>query len=165
MYSRYLGMEIPSAACISPVEEKARITPVGTFIRRMGRPPKANRTEPGQRSSLFGLAKVTSAAVVTVLALGLWSLNAKLSRLNIDDIPDRAERTAQPAPAAAVQQETPPPPEPTALALPPEPVSLDHSILLSLTPAPAASLGEEPQAAPEALSAQTQHGEATPAAE
>jgi len=87
MYARYLGLEVEPAR--TPVREKAksRITPVTNFIRRMGRPPKPPRLDRNQRTKLLTLAKTTSAAIVTVVAVGLWSLNAKLSRLNFDEKP------------------------------------------------------------------------------
>lgn len=134
MYSRYLGLEVDPDSCPAAREEKLRIAPTGMFIRRMGRPTKNDRSEPAQRSPIFGLIKTTAAAVVVVLAFGLWSLNAKLSRLNIDDLPNRAERTAASAPAAPTA-----PPEATAsqpAGLPSETtVELDRCILLTLSPA------------------------------
>ena len=85
MYARYLGLEVEPVR--QPVREKAktRITPVTNFIRRMGRPPKPPRLDRQQRNRLLTVAKTTSTAVVVVLAIGLYSLNAKLARLNIDE--------------------------------------------------------------------------------
>lgn len=134
MYARYLGLEVPATRSAPAREERVRIAPMGMFIRRMGRPPKNSRKEPAQRSSLFGLAKVTSAAVVAVLALGLWSLNAKLSRLNIDDLPHRAERiTEAPDPVVLKESESQASPAPQN-TLPPQQLDLDQSILLTLDP-------------------------------
>ncbi|MBE2181406.1 MAG: helix-turn-helix domain-containing protein [Chthoniobacterales bacterium] len=133
MYARYLGLEVPAIRCTPVREERVRIAPVGMFIRRMGRPLQNSRKEPAPRSPLFGLAKVTSAAVVVVLGLGLWSLNAKLSRLNIDDLPHRAERAAQ-ATAAAPQEEEPAAPSELHTIIPPQQLDLDHSVLLTLLP-------------------------------
>jgi len=99
MYARYLGLEIENTRPTRPAEERVRLPSVGHFIRRMGRPPRPPRLSPAQRSRLIGLAKTTSAAVVTILAVGLWSLNAKLSRLNIDETKPRV-RAAVPAQAA-----------------------------------------------------------------
>lgn len=140
MYSRYLGLEVAPDSCTPASGEKIRIAPTGMFIRRMGRPPKAARKEPAQRSSLLGFVKATGAAVVVVLAFGLWSLNAKLSRLNIDDLPDRSERAAQAAALAApvAPQETPAVQEPVPSLE--NAVGLDRCILLSLVPSSAPEL-------------------------
>jgi hypothetical protein len=53
---------------------------------------------------LVSIAKTTSAAIVTVLAIGLWSLNAKLSRLDIDETKPRIRAVvpAKPAPLPVV---------------------------------------------------------------
>ncbi|MEY4298918.1 MAG: Helix-turn-helix domain [Verrucomicrobiota bacterium] len=126
MYARYLGLEVEPVR--QPVREKAktRITPVTNFIRRMGRPPKPPRLDRNQRTKLLTLAKTTSAAIVTVLAVGFWSLNAKLSRLNFD------EKSVELVPAKHVAAQT------TKLDLysenPTEPqhVVLDSSCALSL---------------------------------
>lgn len=101
MYARYLGLEVePERRKTAPADQGPRISPVGLFVRRMGRPPKPPRLSPAQRNRLVGIAKTTSAAVVTVLAIGLWSLNAKLSRLDIDETKPRirAAVPAKPAP-------------------------------------------------------------------
>ncbi len=134
MYARYLGLEVPAARCTPVREERVRIAPMGMFIRRMGRPPQSSRKEPAQRSSLFGLAKVTSAAVVVVLGLGLWSLNAKLSRLNIDDLPHRAERAAHATAAVAQAMEKAAVPVVLQGTITPQQLDLDQSVLLTLVP-------------------------------
>jgi len=59
--------------------------PMTNFIRRMGRPPKPPRLDRQQRNRLLTVAKTTSTAVVVVLAVGLYSLNAKLARLSVDE--------------------------------------------------------------------------------
>jgi len=97
MYARYLGLEIEAVRVPVREKAKARIMPVTNFIRRMGRAPKPPRLDRNQRTKLLTLAKTTSAAIVTVLAVGLWSLNAKLSRLNFDEKP---AETVHSAPAA-----------------------------------------------------------------
>jgi cytoskeletal protein RodZ len=105
MYARYLGLEVePARRAASRPDRRPRISPIGLFVRRMGRPPKPPRLSPAQRSRLVGIAKTTSAAVVTVLAIGLWSLNAKLSRLDIDETKPRLRAVvpAKPAPLPVV---------------------------------------------------------------
>jgi hypothetical protein len=66
--------------------------------------PKPPRLSPAQRNRLVSIAKTTSAAIVTVLAIGLWSLNAKLSRLDIDETKPRIRAVvpAKPAPLPVV---------------------------------------------------------------
>jgi len=88
MYARFLGVEMETtrrAAESKSVKSKRLIVPMTNFVRRMGRPPKPPRLDRQQRNRLLTVAKTTSAAVVVVLAIGLYSLNAKLARLNIDE--------------------------------------------------------------------------------
>lgn len=88
MYARLLGVEMETtrlAASTGSRKSKARLVPITNFIRRMGRPPKPPLLDRQQRSRLLTIAKTTSAAVVVVLAIGLYSLNAKLARLNVDE--------------------------------------------------------------------------------
>jgi len=94
MYARFLGVEMETtrlAVESKSAKSKLRILPMTNFIRRMGRPPKPPRLDRQQRNRLLAVAKTTSAAVVVVLAIGLYSLNAKLARLNVDE---RAEEMA-----------------------------------------------------------------------
>ena len=88
MYARYLGVELETTRCALPLRtgrSKLRLVPITNFIRRMGRAPKPPRLDRHQRNRLLAVAKGTSAAVVVVLAIGLYSLNAKLARLNVDE--------------------------------------------------------------------------------
>ncbi len=88
MYARYLGVEMETtrrAVHQESRKSKFRIVPVTNFIRRMGRAPKPPRLDRQQRNRLLTIAKTTSTAVVVVLAVGLYSLNAKLARLNFDE--------------------------------------------------------------------------------
>jgi len=94
MYANFLGMEMETTRrAVRTESRKSRINivPVTNFVRRMGRPPKPPVLDRQQRNRLLTIAKSTSAAVVVVLAVGLYSLNAKLARLNIDE---RAEEMA-----------------------------------------------------------------------
>lgn len=132
MYARYLGIEVEVTrrAARSP-ENRMRIAPVGVFLRRMGRPAKPSKIDPAQRNRLLTVAKTTSAAIVVVLAVGLWSLNAKISRLHFDEpAPDTA-----PASAETVAETLPQPPQ--AESLPPAPIklTLDGPAPLTLAPA------------------------------
>lgn len=88
MYARFLGVEMETTRRAQPVQSrksKRLIVPMTNFIRRMGRPPKPPVLDRQQRNRLLTVAKTTSTAVVVVLAIGLYSLNAKLARLNIDE--------------------------------------------------------------------------------
>lgn len=94
MYARFLGVEMETTRRALPGENRKKkrlIVPMTNFIRRMGRPPKPPLLDRQQRNRLLTVAKTTSAAVVVVLAIGLYSLNAKLARLNFD------EKAADPA--------------------------------------------------------------------
>lgn len=133
MYARYLGLEFEVTRRATATREGVRIMPVGKFIRRMGRPPRSPRLEPGQRNRLLTVAKATSAAIVVVLVAGLWSLNAKLSRLNLDDRPAPARHHAGREVAAAADQ-------PSQLqihaVLPVERIVLEDPVTLTLEPGP-----------------------------
>lgn len=133
MYARYLGLEFEVTRRATPTSEGVRIMPVGKFIRRMGRPPKSPRLEPAQRNRLLAVAKTTSAVIVVVLVAGLWSLNAKLSRLNLDDRPAGAHRHAD-REAAPVGDQT------SQLqihaVLPTEHIVLEDSVTLTLEAGP-----------------------------
>lgn len=108
MYARHLGFRVESVRPGTDRRSVRRPAPIGAFVRRMGRAPKPPRLNAAQRSRLIGIAKTTSAAIVIVLGVGLWSLNAKLARLNFDETKPRI-RAAAPAPAAPlpVMIETP----------------------------------------------------------
>lgn len=88
MYARFLGVEMETTRVAQPgpsQKSKRLIVPMTNFVRRMGRPPKPPVLDRQQRNRLLTVAKTTSAAVVVVLAVGLYSLNAKLARLNVEE--------------------------------------------------------------------------------
>lgn len=88
MYARHLGVEMETTRRALPREPRKSnrlIVPMTNFVRRMGRPPKPPILDRQQRNRLLTVAKATSTAVVVVLAVGLYSLNAKLARLNVDE--------------------------------------------------------------------------------
>ena len=128
MYARYLGMdfEVTRRATRTP-EGRVHIAPVGFFLRRMGRPPKRPRLDPAQRSRLLAVAKTTSAAIVTVIAVGLWSLNAKISRLHFEDKPMSPTSEAP----QEIVQEVPPAKTPGAILGAP-PIALEENVSLTL---------------------------------
>lgn len=107
MYARFLGVEMETTRCAQPRHSrktKRLIVPMTNFVRRISRQPKAPRLDRQQRNRLLTVAKTTSAAVVVVLAVGLYSLNAKLARLNIDE--KAASLGVQQLPAEAQPQLT-----------------------------------------------------------
>jgi cytoskeletal protein RodZ len=124
MYARYLGVPFETTRRAVVTDEGTRIAPVGMFVRRMGRPPKVTRHETGPRTQLLSLAKSASAIIVAVLAVGLWSLNAKLSRLDSDD--------QKPHPPLVIQSD--PRPFSLPLVLPQPSYSLDEHRPLVLVP-------------------------------
>ena len=88
MYAQHLGVEMETtrrAMTLEPRKSKRLIVPMTNFVRRMGRPPKPPVLDRHQRNRLLTVATATSAAVVVVLAIGLYSLNAKLARLNVEE--------------------------------------------------------------------------------
>ena len=100
MYARYLGLDFEvTRRATRTANGRTRIAPVGVFLRRMGRPAKLSRLDPAQRTRLLTVAKTTSAAGGTVLAVGLWSLNAKISRLHFDEPAAVAVPAPEPDPA------------------------------------------------------------------
>ncbi len=128
MYARYLGMECEMTRRATPASSASstfpRIAPMRVYWRRMGRLPKLSKFDPAKRDHLLTIAKAASVAVVVVLGVGLWSLNAKISRLHFEEnIPEPAAVLLSPEP------ETPPP-------IPQETVKVVHEPL----PAPAASM-------------------------
>jgi cytoskeletal protein RodZ len=102
MYARFLGVEMETTRkAVRSESRRSRISlvPMTNFVRRMGRPPKPPVLDRQQRNRLLTVAKTTSAAVVVVLAIGLYSLNAKLARLNIDEkVEEVAARHVAPEP-------------------------------------------------------------------
>jgi len=119
MYARYLGVDMEMTRRATRTPEGVRVAPVGVRIRRMGRAIKAPRIDPAQRSRLLTIAKTASGIVVVVLAVGLWSLNAKLERLNLDDRPVHISETA-----AAPNEAKVPPRESVPLTITGETLSL-----------------------------------------
>jgi len=92
----------------------------------MGRPPRTERRDPSApRERVLSVVKATSAAVVAVLAVGLWSLNAKLSRLGPEE--------ERPQPALVVHAENPLPPLPVPAYRPD--CNIEEYIFLVLAPA------------------------------
>lgn len=87
MYARYLGVNCEITRTAEPPSRtKAKhITPVGAYLRRMKESLNTPTDPVVRRNRLFTFIKTASAAVVIVVAAGLWSLNAKISRLHLDD--------------------------------------------------------------------------------
>lgn len=120
MYARYLGINCEMTRTAAPAPPKTkRITPMGVYLRRMGRAFNTpSPLDPARRNRLLTVVKTASVAVVIVVAAGLWSLNAKISRLHLDD--------ALPEPAATLV--SPPPAEVPPRRAAPEPAKINCSL-------------------------------------
>lgn len=110
MYARYLGVECEMTRRVTPVPQErkgfSRMMPARVYLRRMGRTRIPSRLDSAKRDRLLSIAKMASVAVVVVLGVGLWSLNAKISRLHLDEtLSEPAAVLLSPEPA------TPPPPQ------------------------------------------------------
>ena len=124
MYARYL--EVPVAKSRGPRQPgDVALSPVDGCVELAYSDTMRDTPEPKKRR-VVGPGTVLAVTALIILTTGLWSLNAKLSRLNFEE---RAERL----PAPSVKETTAP-----ALPIPPgDRVSLDNALYLSLTPGPA----------------------------
>jgi cytoskeletal protein RodZ len=131
MYARYLGVPVnPSRA---PRQAGGvELSPVDGCVELAYSETMRDEAEPKKRRAV-GPGTVLAATAVLILTTGLWSLNAKISRLNLDE---RPERTTAPVAVAPVN-----------LALPTEaaePIRLEDSVFLTLSPVDATA--DEPPA-------------------
>jgi transcriptional regulator with XRE-family HTH domain len=145
MYARYLGVPVKTTRTPQPRPTlRPRRAPLNIVLRGFAGPASFERPAKRQPGRLFALAKATSAAIVVVLTIGLWSLNAKLSRLNIDRVLgesalpiERAKSLDEPAAPAE------PPLRPVLIEVPLElgttPLFLEETPALALPSAPAVS--------------------------
>ena len=118
MYARYLGVAFNP----SRDEHRIELSPVNGCVELAYSESMRDEPEPKKRRTV-GAGTVLAATAVLILTTGLWSLNAKISRLNSDGKPPRP---AVPA-AASVDLSSP--------ATVNETVRLEDNVLLSLTPA------------------------------
>ena len=128
MYARYLGKPVPGNRPIKSSKRDVPLTPpvelaYSNKLDPKVPQPKRRRTSPGT---------LIAVAAIAVLAIGLWSLNAKLSRLTRAPKPPVAEA---PPPQPVENEQTA---STTSLngsdPLPAEQVTLDEDLFLSLTP-------------------------------
>ena len=118
MYARYLGV------AFKPTRDgkTAELSPVDGCVELAYSEKMREEPEPKKRR-FAGTGTILAATAVLILASGLWSLNAKISRLNFEE---------KPAPVAAtVDSEPMQIATPTAIA---EKVRLEDSVFLTLTP-------------------------------
>jgi cytoskeletal protein RodZ len=124
MYARYL--EVPVVKSRGPRQPgDVALSPVDGCVELAYSDTMRDAPEPKKRR-VVGPGTVLAVTALIILTTGLWSLNAKLSRLNFEDRPDRL-----PAP---VMTETA---VPGPTVQPADRVCLDNALYLTLVPAPA----------------------------
>jgi len=126
MYARYL--DVPVTKSRGPRQpEDVQLSPVDGCVELAYSDKKRENNEPKKRR-VVGPGTVIAASALLILTTGLWSLNAKLSRLNFDDQPvlpaDRVTTEVQASSAPAKSGEY---------------ASLDDVLYLTLSPAPTAA--------------------------
>ena len=127
MYARYLGVAFNP----SRDEHRVELSPVNSCVELAYSEKMRDEPAPKKRRTMVA-GTVLAATAVLILTTGLWSLNAKISRLNSDGKPPRAVVPATPsvdlsAPAAVKES-----------------VRLEDSVFLTLTPdAPAPTVAPE----------------------
>lgn len=127
MYARYL--EIPVSKSRAPRQPgDVELSPIDGCVELAY--SETMRDEPeAKKRRVVGPGTVLAATALIILTTGLWSLNAKLSRLNFED---RPESTQTPVMIETPAAETP-------AARPTDRVSLDDALYLTLTPTAAES--------------------------
>ena len=124
MYARYL--EVPVVKSRGPRQPgDVALSPVDGCVELAYSDTMRDAPEPKKRR-VVGPGTVLAVSALIILTTGLWSLNAKLSRLNFEERPER--------PPAPLVKETAAPRLPVQ---PAERVNLDNALYLSLTPVPA----------------------------
>lgn len=128
MYARYLGVTVTPTRSPRQANDGVSLSPVDgcvelAYSEKLREQPRPKRRYAGA-GTIFGIA------VLLILTTGLWSLNAKLSRLNFDE---RDIRIASASQAVAIE-EHPAPAAAPAFAVA-DPVSLDESVHFTLCPA------------------------------
>ena len=123
MYARYLGVNVTNRRHPAGRSGGTELSPVDGCVELAYSDDMREKPEPKKRRGLR-TGTLLAAAAVVILATGLWSLNAKLSRLGDDGKPVR--------PAVAKAENNPP-----ALTAPVTPaLGLEDSVFLTLTPPP-----------------------------
>lgn len=124
MYARYL--EVPVSKSRAPRQPgDVELSPIDGCVELAYSDTMRDEPEAKKRR-VVGPGSVLAATALIILATGLWSLNAKLSRLNFADrterlpIPEIIESTAPEIPVRSTDR-----------------VSLDDALFLTLTPAQA----------------------------
>jgi cytoskeletal protein RodZ len=126
MYARYLGIPVTNSRTArdgSGVE----LSPVDGCVQLAYSESLHDEPEPKKRRTV-GPGTILAASAVLILTTGLWSLNAKISRLNFN--------AKQPSTVAAAPAEQIPLVSPGDAS---EQVRLEDSVFLTLTPPEAAT--------------------------
>lgn len=133
MYARYLGKTLPGNHPIKSAKREVALSPPVELAYSTKLDPKV--PQPKRRRTSTGT--VIAVAAIAVLAIGLWSLNAKLARLTHAPKPVSSEANkTQPAKIAETEVVATPA-LPHSEILPQEQVTLDEELNLSLSPPPA----------------------------
>ena len=131
MYARYLDVAFNA----SRDEHRVELSPVNSCVELAYSDRMRDEPAPKKRRTV-GAGTVLAATAVLILTTGLWSLNAKISRLNSDGKPPRAPAPVVSAPAGWSA--------PRAVNAP---LRLEDTVSLTLTPdAPATAAPGTPEA-------------------
>ena len=131
MYARYL--EVPVVKSRGPRQPgDFALSPVDGCVELAYSDATRGAPEPKKRR-VIGPGTVLALTALLILTTGLWSLNAKLSRLNFEDRPERS-----PAPMVTETAAPNPPVQPI------EGVDLNNALYLTLTPAQAVDESSAP---------------------
>ena len=122
MYARYLGVPVSVGRTGKRSENSVSFSPVDGCIELAYSEDRRIKEAPKKRRRLK-INSIFPVILVVVVASGLWSLNAKLSRLEFEE--------EAPNPALMVDAMEP---TPLNLEQPPDSVTLDDTLFLTLNP-------------------------------
>lgn len=120
MYARYLEVPVSKSRALRRPGD-VELSPIDGCVELAYSDTMRSAPETKKRGGV-GPGTVLAVTALIILTTGLWSLNAKLSRLNFEDRPDG--------------RETPVLDKTAAQKSPAGRITLDDTLLLTLTPAP-----------------------------
>jgi cytoskeletal protein RodZ len=133
MYARYLGRTLPGTRPLKSAAREVSLSPVNSCVELAYSDKLDPKVSKPKRRSLRAGAILAAAAIV-VLAVGIWSLNAKLARLTpgpkqtvVEAAPTETPTVPDVEPATATDHTD-------SITLPAEHVTLDEELYFSLTP-------------------------------
>ena len=118
MYARYLDIPVAHTRTAAREPGEVELSPVDGCVELAYSESMRGEPEPKKRRAM-GPGTVLALATMLILTVGLWSLNAKVSRLNVDE---KRERPTVVERAALVP------------SVPSGAVSLEDSVSLTLNP-------------------------------